>query len=406
MIRNLGSQIAKRDLGTCWVDRFVHRYPDSLISKWTTGMDNSRHKADSGRKYSFYFDLLPDKIDQYQVEARHIYNMDEKGFMLGVVGRSKSIFSKASYEVRKRMSIIQDGSREWITLLACICADGSYLEPALIYRSTSGSIQGSWLQALDHETHQVRISSSPSGWTNNDIGLAWLKQVFDRGTKAKARSSHRLLILDCHGSHLTMDFFEYCDQSKMLLAIYPLHSTRTLQPLDVVMFKPLATGYSNEVAGFMGRCQGLTSMSKRDFFSLFYRAWQASFKETTTLKAFKATGLSPFNPEVILDTFNTSPSSSDSESSVLSPSDWRKIRQLVDRAVNDRDQNKIPKLNQAIHRLSVRATLAEHENKGLREAIASKRMRRKRGKPLLLEEPEEHTRLSLCLWWVCVKYHA
>jgi hypothetical protein len=74
-----------------------------------------------------------EKIDQYQVEARHIYNMDEKGFMLGVVGRSKRIFSKASFEDGKKRSTIRDGSREWITLLACICADGSHLNPALIY---------------------------------------------------------------------------------------------------------------------------------------------------------------------------------------------------------------------------------------------------------------------------------
>jgi hypothetical protein len=164
----------------------VQRYPDELISKWTMVMDNSRHKADSGKKYSLYFDLLCKKIDQYHVEPRYIYNMDEKGFMLGAVGCSKRVFSKDSYEGRKRRSTIQDGSREWITLLACICADGSYLEPVLIYQSKKGSIQDSWLQALDPETHQVQISSSSSGWTNNDIGLVWLKQVFDCGTKVKA----------------------------------------------------------------------------------------------------------------------------------------------------------------------------------------------------------------------------
>jgi hypothetical protein len=73
-------------------------------------MDNSHHKADSGRKYSLYFDLLHEKIEQYQVEACHIYNMDEKGFMPGVVGCSKRIFSKASSEDGKRRSTIQDGS--------------------------------------------------------------------------------------------------------------------------------------------------------------------------------------------------------------------------------------------------------------------------------------------------------
>jgi hypothetical protein len=358
MIQNFASQIAQRELGVHWVDRFVKRYPDQLISKWTTAMDNSRHKADSGSKYSLYFNLLREKIEQYHVKPCHTYNMDEKGFMLGVIGRSKRIFSRTSYEEGKRRSTIQDGSRGWITLLACICADGSYLEPALIYQSTSGAIQDSWLQALDHETHQIRISSSPSGWTNNDIGLAWLKQVFDRGTKAKARSSYQLLILDGHGSHLTMDFIEYCDQNKILLAVYSSHSTQTLQPLDVVMFKPLATEYSNEVAGFMERSQGLTSMSKRDFFPLFYQAWQTSFKETTILKAFEATGLSPFDPEVIRKRFNTrSSSSSDSESSALSASNWRKTEGLLRQVVKDRGDRRAQKLSQAFHQISTQKTL-------------------------------------------------
>ncbi|NWN33330.1 hypothetical protein GY663_29515, partial [Klebsiella michiganensis] len=118
--------------------------------------------------------------------------------MLSIVSRLRRIFSKASYEGIRRRTTIQDGSRQWITLLACICADGSCLEPALIYQSASGSIQDTWLQALDPDIHQIRISSSPSGWTNNEIGLAWLQQVFDRSTKAKARSSYRLLVLDGH----------------------------------------------------------------------------------------------------------------------------------------------------------------------------------------------------------------
>jgi hypothetical protein len=91
------------------------------------------------------------------------------------------------------------------------------------------------------------VSLSPSGWTNNDIGLAWLEQVFDCFTKAKARRKYRLLILDGYGSYVTMDFINYCDWNKILLAIFPLHLTHTLQPLDVVMFKPLLTAYSKEL---------------------------------------------------------------------------------------------------------------------------------------------------------------
>jgi hypothetical protein len=88
----------------------------------------------------------------------------------------------------------------------------------------------------------------------------WLKQVFDRRTKAKAGSEYRLLILDGHGSHLTIDFLKYCDDSKILLAVYPPHATHTLQPLDVSLFEPLATAYSAQIASFMERSQGPVSL--------------------------------------------------------------------------------------------------------------------------------------------------
>ncbi|KAF1358277.1 hypothetical protein EJ07DRAFT_125260 [Lizonia empirigonia] len=101
----------------------------------------------------------------------------------------------------------------------------------------------------------------------------------------------------------------------------------------------------------------------------------------------------PFEPEVILKRFHQpaqSGQSSDSDSSALSGSDWRKIRQLVDHAVADRDQRKISKFNQTIHRLSIRSVLAEHENVRLKEALINERQRRKRGKALPLEAAEEY----------------
>jgi hypothetical protein len=240
MVRRLASQLAQEELGYHWVDRFVQRYPDLLKRKLVTTMDHNRHRADSERKYKLYFELLRDKLDQYRVEPRHIYNMDEKGFMIGLQSRSKRIFSRASLESGIRGSLIQEGNREWITLIACICADGSYLDPSLIYQGQPGSIQNSWLQGFDPNIYRARIISSPSGWSNNDIGLQWLKQVFDPATKAKARSSYRLLFMDGHQSHLTMDIIDYCDQNKVLLAIFPPHATHNLQPLDVALFKPLS----------------------------------------------------------------------------------------------------------------------------------------------------------------------
>ena len=57
-------------------------------------MDVLRHQADSQRKYELYFELLHRKIVQYKVERCNTYNMDEKGFMISITGRSKRVFSR------------------------------------------------------------------------------------------------------------------------------------------------------------------------------------------------------------------------------------------------------------------------------------------------------------------------
>jgi hypothetical protein len=64
-------------------------------------MDRLRHKADSQSKYSLYFKLLRSKLSQYNIEPRYIYNMDKKGFLLGILTQSKQIFSRRLYEEGK-----------------------------------------------------------------------------------------------------------------------------------------------------------------------------------------------------------------------------------------------------------------------------------------------------------------
>ena len=78
-------------------------------------------------------------------------------------------------------------------------------------------------------------------------GLHWLKRVFDRNTSEKAGRSRRLLIVDGHSSHINLKFIDYADRNRILLAVLPPHSTHRLQPLDVSVFSPLATYYTEEV---------------------------------------------------------------------------------------------------------------------------------------------------------------
>jgi hypothetical protein len=120
------------------------------------------------------------------------------------------------------------------------------------------------VEEIEVGQHEVFVSSSPTGWSNNEIGLAWLEQIFDRYIKKKAGRSYRLLILDGHGSHITMDFIDYCDRRRILLMVFPPYPTYTLQLLNVVMFKPLSQAYTTALTTFLERAQGLVSVKKRE----------------------------------------------------------------------------------------------------------------------------------------------
>ena len=149
---------------------------------------------------------------------------------------------------------MQDGNREWIIVIGCICGNGSSLSPGLIYQAVSGNLQDTWLQDFDPEKYKCFFTLSPRGWTNNNLGYSWLVNIFDQEMKTKARWKWRLLIVDGHGSHITMKFIEYCDSNKILLVLYLLYSTYTLQPLDVALFGPLSKAYSDEIKQFLHDC--------------------------------------------------------------------------------------------------------------------------------------------------------
>ena len=51
-----------------------------------------------------------------------------------------------------------------------------------------------------------------------------------------------------------MDFIKYCNDNRILLAIFPPYVTYTLQPLNVCMFKPLATAYLAALANYIDKC--------------------------------------------------------------------------------------------------------------------------------------------------------
>ncbi|KAG2001678.1 hypothetical protein GB937_010021 [Aspergillus fischeri] len=86
------------------------------FAKELTGKKPGKHwprkQANSAYKYTLYFKLLSQKLQEYKLRPEDIYNMDEKGFMIGMLVKGLRIFSKQKYQNSGLKQRLQDGNRE------------------------------------------------------------------------------------------------------------------------------------------------------------------------------------------------------------------------------------------------------------------------------------------------------
>ncbi|OAG13284.1 hypothetical protein CC77DRAFT_951349, partial [Alternaria alternata] len=57
----------------------------------------------------------------------------------------------------------------------------------------------------------------------------------------------RLLILNSYASYLTLDFLEYYKAKRIIVIVYLLYSTHSLQLLDIMLFSLLLKHYTKEL---------------------------------------------------------------------------------------------------------------------------------------------------------------
>ena len=124
--------------------------------------------------------------------------------------------------------LLQPGSWEWVTTIEYVNSAGWVLPPCIIFKGKV-HIEG-WFQD-DALPHDWRIEVSPNGWTSDEIGLHWLKNIFIPAKSRHTIGEYCLLILDGHRSHLTPQFDLICSKSNIIPLCMPPHSSHLLQPV-------------------------------------------------------------------------------------------------------------------------------------------------------------------------------
>lgn len=114
-------------LGPNWPHRFVTRQP-TIKSMFSQGQDKQRSEI-SYATITNWFDLWSKVVTDYDIALCDQYNMDEKGFAMGVQGKQKVILPKLENAIRT-----QCGNREWVSLIECVSVDGFLLPPWIIFK--------------------------------------------------------------------------------------------------------------------------------------------------------------------------------------------------------------------------------------------------------------------------------
>lgn len=278
-----------RVVGCNWASRFVKRNPHLFVRKQKP-LATERKEAQCEETLKKHFERFKWACRDIGLMKQDLYNMDETGFRIGC-GKAHTI---VTFERSKKLAFTDADNRDYISSIECINAVGWALPSFLI-------VAGAWILekwCLENTlSNDTMITTSESGYSNDEIALQWL-QRFDSLTASKRHGAWRMLVMDGHGSHMTLEFLEYAKANKIQLFAFPAHTTHLTQPLDVGVFQPYKHWHAQGVNHAM-RC-GETQFSKLDFFALFSSMKAKTMTHTTITHAWQKTGLMPYNPEVVL----------------------------------------------------------------------------------------------------------
>ncbi|KAL6160609.1 hypothetical protein ACJBU6_01140 [Exserohilum turcicum] len=271
-----------------WPQAFAKRHPE-LARRNNRAMDWNRHDNNIHDKVTHWFEVIGPELCRPDILSEKVYNMDETGVMLSMLGSVKVLVGKDCRRDYRGAGV----KRTMVTAVECVSASGECLNPMIIWPASTH--RSNW---TTYPTPGWVYAFSESGYNDSYLSLEWMKRVFDPQTKARANQKPRVLICDGFGTHETLEILEFCFENNITLCRLPSHTSHKLQPCDVAVFAPLKTAYRDQVERLYRG--GMTTINKEHFTTLYYPAREQAMTKKNILAGWAKSGLFPFNPDRVL----------------------------------------------------------------------------------------------------------
>jgi hypothetical protein len=120
------------------MDHFMLDHSDRIKTTWSLSLKNTRAQSANPTNNKEWFELLREQLKDINPDC--IWAADETVIQTGLAGKERVIAPKG----KKIQHQAHGGNRENITVIVTICADGSSIAPAVIFKGQS--FLSSWEQ--------------------------------------------------------------------------------------------------------------------------------------------------------------------------------------------------------------------------------------------------------------------
>ncbi|KAF7183831.1 hypothetical protein CNMCM7691_004253 [Aspergillus felis] len=261
-----------RRVSKMWAYRFEKRLPEHLnlgpVKQNTK--ESKRIQAEDAGLLAHWYTQLANVVKD--TPARLVYNFDECGFQPGE-GKSRKVIgtkitTKGKGKALKAIPDLAEAERgENITAIECVAADGWQMDPWFIFK--------------------------------DELAVQWLQSFVKATNERTKKGEKRILIFDGHGSHLTVEFLQICEDNGIIPFGFLPHTTHLCQPLDgkpFLSYKQHFRRMNNELSYWAGEPVG-----KSEFLRMIGPVREKAFNQRIIREAFKDRGIWPVNSKIADD---------------------------------------------------------------------------------------------------------
>lgn len=273
--------------GVKWYNKFLKRHP--IISKRISQTLTKPRAAitETNLRY-WHADVYKYCAENNLLEALNdptrVFNMDEKGFIITPKGEvvlarrgQKAVYNRTQNDEKENVTALLGGN-----------AAGMRTPPMLVYpyKRMPSNI-------LLHLPANWSVGISDSGWQTQLTFLDYIRNVFSKWLSDEKIKLPVILFIDGHKSHISLTLSDFCSAHQIeLVALYP-NATHIVQPMDVVVFKPLNASWEVKVKDWKIENQ-FARVEKKDVAPILNESIMSIDYAGLLKKGFERCGLFPF----------------------------------------------------------------------------------------------------------------